>query len=249
MRPFMTCAGLIVAIALTSCNNTASDGKNPQPVAIQNPTQTERVKPNAGKGNLQGQVMFNSTPVENIEVKLCEKFTRFMGGGCNGKTYKAKTDKEGYYVLTDIPPGKYEALLVRVFNTESYIFATKGFAGLDDVAYEVTADKTEFVDPRHLYKSDLKLANPTAGATVAGEKLDLKWTAYKDAAYYTVSLYPQDSSKNPTAKGFYDKRVEGTTFALEQPLVKGEYRWTVSAYNQDEKKLAQSADDIVFTVK
>jgi hypothetical protein len=41
-----------------------------------------------------GKVLYNSKPVENIEVKLCETFSQFLGG-CSGKTYTARTDKGG----------------------------------------------------------------------------------------------------------------------------------------------------------
>src|SRR4026208_2379292 len=70
----------------------------------------EKVKPAPGTGNVQGKVLFNGKPVENIEVKLCETFNRFLGG-CGGKTYTARTDKDGDYVITNVPPKVYEGLL------------------------------------------------------------------------------------------------------------------------------------------
>src|SRR5258707_5890268 len=118
----------------------------------------EKIKPVPGTGNVQGKVLYNGKPVENIEVKLCETFNRFLGG-CGGKTYTARTDKDGDYVITNVPPKVYEGLLARVFDTDSYIFATSGIAGLSANKYEVLADKTLFASPTNLYKGDLKLVN------------------------------------------------------------------------------------------
>src|SRR5262245_8809548 len=57
----------------------------------------EKVKPAPGTGNVQGKVLYNNAPVENIEVKLCETFSRFISG-CSGQIYSAKTDKDGDFV-------------------------------------------------------------------------------------------------------------------------------------------------------
>src|SRR5918999_5160856 len=89
----------------------------------------EKVKPAPGTGNVQGKVLYNNAPAENIEVKLCETFSRFLSG-CGGKTFTAKTDKDGDFVVANVEPKEYEALTVRVFDTDSYIFATSGIAGI-----------------------------------------------------------------------------------------------------------------------
>src|SRR5947209_14214348 len=38
----------------------------------------EREKPEAGKGNVQGKVFYNSKPVAGIEVKLCQTFSQYL---------------------------------------------------------------------------------------------------------------------------------------------------------------------------
>ena len=74
------CLCLVAAISLMSCKpgnkNSASNGS-----ANSSATEPERgesgvekVKPASGTGNVQGKVLFNGKPVENIEVKLCETF-------------------------------------------------------------------------------------------------------------------------------------------------------------------------------
>jgi hypothetical protein len=217
---------------------------SPTPVSANAETGVEKVKPAAGMGNVQGKVFYNSKPAENIEVKLCEKFNRFFGG-CSGKTYVARTDKNGEYVITDVEPKVYEGLLARVFETDSSIFAASGVAGLSSTKYEITADKTLFVSPTNLFKSDLKLLNPKAGAKVSAQNLELRWDAYPDAAYYKFSIFPEDPS---ITSPYVNERLEATSFAIDKPLQKGTYRWEVEAYNSADQKLAESSNDIKFTI-
>jgi hypothetical protein len=207
-------------------------------------TGVEKVKPAAGTGNVQGKVMYNSKPAANIEVKLCEKFNRFFGG-CDGEKYTAKTDNDGIYVVANVPPKTYETLLAKVFDTDNSIFATTGFAGISAAKYEVVADKTLFVNTVHLFKSDLKLQAPKAGDKVSTKSLELKWQGYPDAAYYKFSVHAND---HLVTSPYINKRVDGTSFVLDTPLQKGTYRWQVEAYNSDDRKLAESADDIEFTI-
>jgi hypothetical protein len=238
--------GVMAAIALTSCkggNKSATNSDSANSAAQPGETGIEKVKPAPGTGNVQGKVLYNSKPAENIEVKLCETFSRFLGG-CGGKTYTARTDKDGEYVITNVAPKTYEALTAQVFDTDSYVFATSGI-GISSAKYEVAADKTFFVRPINLFKSDLKTLNPKAGAKVSAKALELKWEPYPDAAYYKFSIYPDDSS---TTSPYINQRVEGTSFGLDKPLQKGTYRWQVEAFNKDDKKLSESGDDIKFTV-
>jgi hypothetical protein len=204
----------------------------------------EKIKPAPGTGNVQGKVLYNSKPVENIEVKLCEKFNQYFGG-CSGKTYTARTDKDGEYVISNVEPKVYEGLLARVFETDSSIFAASGIGGLSSTKYEVSADKTLFVSPTNLFKSDLKVLNPKAGAKVSAQKLELKWESYPEAAYYKFSIYPEDSS---FTSPYINERVEGTSYGIDKPLQKGTYRWQVAAYNSADQKLSESGDDIKFTI-
>ena len=148
-------------------------------------------------------------------------------------------------MITNVPPKTYEALTAQVFDTDSYIFATTGI-GISSAKYDVVADKTFFVTPIHLFKSDLKTVNPKAGSKVSADGLELKWEAYPDATYYKFSIFADDSS---VSAPYTNERVEATTFALDKPLQKGTYRWEVSAFNKDDRKLAESADDVKFTVQ
>ena len=239
-----------VAVASTGCgglNKSTTNSESSAPTksnAAQPEAGVEKAKPAPGTGNVQGRVLYNSQPVENIEIKLCETFNRFMGG-CTGQAYTARTDKDGEYLITSVAPKTYEALTARVFDTDSYVFATSGIAGISAEKYDVTADKTFFVSPIHLFKSDLKILNPKAGAKVTLSGLELKWESYPDAEYYKFSIHPDDSS---ITSPYINERVEATSFVLDKPLEKGTYRWRVDAFNKGNRKLSESADDIKFTV-
>jgi hypothetical protein len=233
----------------TSTNNSATPAASPSPAATAGDTTAaatgvEKQKPAPGTGNVQGKILFNGKPVESVEVKLCEKFNRFFGG-CSGKTYTARSDDEGDYVIANVPPADYEGLLARVFNTDSWVFATTGVGGLSASKYTVAADKTLFVNPTSLFKSDLKSVSPKAGSKVSGQGLELKWDAYPEAAYYKFSLYATDPG---VTSPYINERVDGTSFTLEKPMPKGTYRWELEAYNGDGQKLSENDDDIKFTI-
>jgi hypothetical protein len=254
------CACLAAALSLGACAGGGGNGNSPSanatasnatasssPGAKPSPaseTGVEKVKPAPGTGNVQGKVVYNGKPAAGVDVKLCEKFNQFFGG-CSGKTFTAKTDEGGEYVITNVEPLTYESLMARVFDTDSYVFATTGITGLSSAKYEVAADKTLFVRPTSLFKSDLKLLNPKAGSKVSAQGLELKWQEYPDAAYYKFSVYPTDPA---VTSPYVNERVEATTFAADKPLAKGEYRWQVDAYNAADQKLAESGRDIKFTV-
>src|SRR3954470_23474494 len=106
--PSKTAAGAHANASPAGANNSNTSG------AAEAATGVEKVKPAAGTGNIQGKVLYNGKPVPNIDVKLCEKFNRFFGG-CSGKTFAAKSDADGDYVIANVPPMSYEGLTVRVF--------------------------------------------------------------------------------------------------------------------------------------
>lgn len=235
---------LTAALVFSGC--AKKDG--PPAAASGNPAApvegVEKVKPAAGTGNVQGKVLYNNGPVENIEVRLCETFSRFLSG-CGGKIYTAKTDKDGDFVITNVEPKEYEGLTVRVFDTDSYVFATQGVAGIAAAKYNVVADKTLFVTPTHLFKGDLKTVSPKAGSTVSAQDLELNWEAYPDAAYYKFTLSPDNHQITPP---YINERVEAASFKVNKPLEKGSYRWKVEAFNGSNRKLSETSDDIKFTI-
>lgn len=209
-------------------------------------TGTEKEKPSAGKGNVQGKAMFNEQPAVGVEVKLCKTFNQYMGG-CGGETLKAKTDAAGEYFFKDVAPGEYEGLTVQVFNTPYYVFATSGFVSA--AKYKIEADKTYFAPDTHLFKNDLKVTSPKAGSKIAPENIEVKWDAYPDAAYYKMSVHADSASGAETVYDFINKRVDGDSFVLDKPLKAGSYSVKVEAFNSNDRKLSQSSSDMKFSVR
>jgi hypothetical protein len=226
-------------------SSSKSEAKPDDKGVLRSGTGEEKEKPAAGKSNVQGKVFFNSAGAPNIEVKLCEKFNQFMGG-CQGQTYTTRTDGNGEYLIKDVPPGIYEGLIAKVFDTPFYVFATSGL--ISSAKYELVADQTFFAPDTNLFKSDLKLLNPKAGAKVSPDGIELKWDQYPSAAYYKFSIYADTSTGAETIYDYINKRIEGTSNILEQPLKPGSYRVQVVAYNSNDVKIAESPDDIKFTV-
>lgn len=203
----------------------------------------EKSKPEAGKANVQGKVFYNEKPAEGIEVKICEKFSRFIGG-CDGETFKTKTDANGEYLFANVTPGTYEGLLVKVFDSKSYVFATKGI-GISSAKYKFDADKTFFAPDTNLFKDDLKIQSPKANSAVKGENLEIKWDAYPDAAYYELSVSPENFD---TDSSISNEKVEGTSYKVAKNLKSGKYSLGLTAYNANKKKLAEMAENVEFTV-
>ena len=208
-------------------------------------TGTEKEKPAAGKGNVQGKAFYNERPAAGVEVKLCQKFNRFFGG-CSGETFTTKTDDAGEYLIKDVPPGIYEGLTVRVFDTPYFVFATSGI--VQSAKYKIEEGETFFAPDTNLFKQDLKLVSPKAGAKIGGSNIEVKWNAYPDAAYYKFSVYADTASGAKPEYDFINRRVEELSYVLDKPLSPGSYTCKVEAYNGNDVKLSQSSNDIKFTV-
>jgi hypothetical protein len=235
----------------TDTSNTATSNTTKPPVkpdsdgTIPSGTGVEKEKPAAGKGNVQGKVFYNNQPAEGVEVKLCETFSQYLSG-CGGETLTARTDGAGEYLIKNVPPRIYEALTVKVFNTDYYIFATSGI--VQSAKYKIEADQTYFAPDTHLFKNDLKLLNPKAGSKIGANNIEVKWESYTDAAYYKFSIYADISTQAKTEYDYINKRVDGLSYVLDKPLSPGSYTCKVEAYNGNDIKLAQSSSDIKFTV-
>ncbi|HEV7842068.1 MAG TPA: hypothetical protein VGO69_00150, partial [Pyrinomonadaceae bacterium] len=163
-----------------------------------------------------------------------------------GETFVTKTDSNGEYLIKDVPPRIYEGLIVKVFDTNYYVFATSGI--VQTAKYRIEADKTFFAPDTQLFKQDLKLLSPKAGSKIGGSNIEVKWDAYPDAAYYKFSIYADSSTGAKTEYDYINKRVDGLSYALDKPLSPGSYTCKVEAYNSNDIELSESSDDIKFTV-
>jgi hypothetical protein len=229
-----------------SSPGTSTAVKKSNDDTIPSGTGTEKQKPAAGKGNVQGKVFYNGKPASGIEVKLAEKFNRFLGEP-TGEVLVTKTDAAGEYLIKDVTPRLYEGLLVKVFDAPYYQFATAGFVG--SAKYKIEPDHTYFAPDTNLFKGDLKLLSPKAASKVGPSKIEIKWAPYPDAAYYKFSVNADSQTGAKTEYDYINKRVDGVSYVLDKPLTPGTYSCTVSAYNAGDVKLSESASDIKFTVK
>lgn len=208
-------------------------------------TGVEKEKPAPGTGNVQGKALYNERPAAGVEVKLCQKFNQYFGG-CGGQTYTSKTDDAGEYLIKGVPPGVYEGLIVKVFATNYYVFATSGIVSA--AKYKIEDGQTFFAPDANLFKNDLKLTSPKAGAKTAAANIEVKWEPYPEAAYYKFSIFADTSTGAKTEYDYINKRVDGQSYVLDKPLSPGTYTCKVEAYNGNDTKLSQSASDIKFTV-
>ena len=229
----------------TTAKKTAPPTKPNEDGTIPSGTGVEKEKPSPGKGNVQGRVLYNEKPAAGIEVKLCSTFNRFLGG-CGGETFTTKTDANGEYLIKDVPPKTYEGLVVKVFDSDYYVFATSGI--VSSAKYKIEEGQTFFAPDTNLFKQDLKLLSPKAGSKVAGDGIEVKWGPYPDAAYYKLSIYADSSSGAQPNYDYIGRRVDGESFSLDKPLTPGTYTVKLEAYNGNDVKLAESSGDIKFTV-
>jgi hypothetical protein len=223
----------------TSSGQPNDDGTIPSGTGV------EKERPAPGTGNVQGKALYNGQPAAGVEVKLCETFNQYFGG-CKGETFTSRTDNEGEYLIKNVPPKIYEGLIVKVFDTDYYVFATSGI--IQSAKYKIEEGQTFFAPDAHLFKNDLKLLSPKAGAKISPGNIEVKWDAYPDAAYYKFSIYADSSSGATTEYDYINKRVDGLSYVLDKQLSPGSYTCKVEAYNSNDIKLAQSASDIKFTV-
>jgi hypothetical protein len=234
-----------VGTTTSTTKKTTSAGEPDKDGIISSGTGVEKEKPAAGTGNVQGKALYNGQPAAGVEVKLCETFSQYVSG-CGGETFTAKTDDAGEYLIKNVPPRIYEGLIVKVFDTDYYIFATSGI--VSSAKYRIEEGKTFFAPDTNLFKNDLKLLSPKAGSKLDASNIEVKWDAYPDAAYYKFSIYADSSSGAATEYDYINKRVDGLSYVLDKPLTPGSYRCEVTAYNSKDIRLSKSADDIKFTV-
>jgi len=53
---------------------------------------------------------------------------------------------------------------------------------------------------------------------MGANNIEVKWESYTDAAYYKFSINPDSSSGAQTNYDYINKRVDGTSYVLDQPL-------------------------------
>jgi len=187
-----------------------------------------------GKGNVAGLVLWNSQPVPQAAVWLCEDFK----GNCVGiYQYKTNTDKNGYFVFQNVTPGEY-LVAINSFSTGWFMFY---FDSAGSKMQKVSAGMDLILDPWNIWKIDLHTVAPKDGQVMSNAHPTFSWDPYPDAAYYLFSIYERVMVNNSLKDVLVDKRVDGNEFILEEIALKTcNYYWTVKAYNTNEVLIAQS---------
>ncbi len=246
-------AGVIV-IAVVGCNKTnetapvtpvaqnSSATSSPSQVPVTVVTEKEpnapQRKPAAGKGNAIGRVLYDGKGAANIEVQLCEKIG-FIGG-CTGKSFGAKTDKDGFYIVDNVTPGSY-SLAVRIFTSNKFIYPTSGI--LSAATFNIEKDKSLDIRTVNLWKVDLQTTTPKNGATVNVAQPKFTWKSYPAASNYKVTV----RAKSGIADSM-DMETGETSIAAEKPLLNGDYKWSVEASNAQGVKIAETSSPSNFKV-
>lgn len=224
------------ATANSTPPNAASVSQTPATETSERSSTAPPVKPPPGFGNAQGRVLWNEKGAAGILVRLCGDIS--MVGGCTGKTYSAKTDKDGNYTVDKVPPGDY-SLAVRIFDTDAFVYPTSGI--LSAAKFHIDKDKTLDIRATNLYKTDLQIVSPKAGEVVKTGSPKLTWKAYPGAAEYEVTL-SSSGSENQTIK------TASNSASPDQPLLNGDYTWKIEANNANGVKIAETNDSTPFKV-
>lgn len=195
------------------------------------------ITPSPGKGNVEGQVVWNSKPAPGIQLRLCAEMDPISG--CKGASHQAVSNAGGAFRFVDVAPGDY-GLAMRVFDTNDWLFVTSEFQGARTFA--VKAGETLDVRTQNLFKTDLKLGAPASAANLTSATPVLKWQSYESAAYYQVYLGADHGDAI-----FVNERVEAAELAVAEPLLNCAYNWKVEAFNAAKFKIAES-DRLRFKV-
>lgn len=242
------------ALVLSGCNSPSSSppsssapstvqpalktSATPAPVTTTDDTPAPQRKPAAGLGNAIGRVLYNGQGAPNIEVQLCEEI--LLIGGCGGKSYPGKTNKDGFYIIDKVKPGEY-ALAVRVFDSNKFLYPTAGI--MSAAKFKIEKDESFSVRAVNLWKTNLQVDSPKNGSTVKTGQPKLAWKAYPSAANYKVTIRTKGGA------GASETLETGdTSIAPSKSLLNGEYQWRVEAANADGTKIAETPDDATFKV-
>ncbi|MBK8900900.1 MAG: hypothetical protein IPM53_06950 [Anaerolineaceae bacterium] len=236
---------LLLLTFVTGCDLWGSDVADSAEASSDETAAAEELKytgepPADDKGNVFGEIRWNGTGADKLEVALCSDFSSFSG--CKNSPLTTTTDANGRYLFKDIDPGVY-ALSVKVFETDDWLYISNGI--FSSMEFDVKAGKTLTVGIQDIFKLDLILLEPIDGGTVPGDSTHLRWNPYRNpqADYYKVSLYPDEGDAI-----VFDERVEESTLAVELLPVSCGYRWYVEAFNGDGVKITESAEPFTFVV-
>lgn len=231
----------VLVIVIMGCRlpETAEPGATAVPTVTPIPRpQYTGPAPQANRGNVFGQVMWNGSGAADLDLLLCQDFS--VLGGCKGRAYTAVTNADGIYLFTDVEPGTY-ALAIRVFDSDSWLYITDGILSTAEIT--VRAGEILPIENQIIYKLDLKAENPADQSRIKSGSQTLSWATYPDADYYQVYLTPEKGGAI-----FVNERVGENQVTAEIPPINCDYRWSVEAFNSDGIKIAETGEFARFHV-
>jgi hypothetical protein len=215
--------------------NTPTPAPTPTPTPTLIPTPV-MPPPAAGMGNVWGRLLWNDQPVPGATVRIGTGVTIVIGGKdrLHEPVYETTTDSDGYYIFTDVQPGRY----LREIRIWDQIFHPDGWTFYHP--FTVEAGKIVSKSDHDLVKRDLKLLSPQDGEELETPATALTWEPYPVAAYYMVHLRYETWKEALLEEQRVDQASIALTTALPRPLLPGEYGWSVKAYNANETLVTES---------
>lgn len=168
-------------------------------------------------GVVRGHVRWNEQPIAGVTVRVCSDVSE-------SRCQSAVTDSEGDYIISDLPPGKYE-FYTRVPGDEP---STRWLSG----AVAVESGKTYTQKTVDVTKSDLELISPLPqypNLKLSTSTPTLTWKAYPGADNYTVMVSLRADRTLKTVVS--NEHAETPNYTINVPLVPGGYIWSVFAYH------------------
>ena len=212
----------------------------PTPTPTPTPTITPMATPGPNFGAAHGRILWNDEGASGASSRLCQDYN-WISGTCSGRQYDTTAGTNGWYEFTDVVPDSY-CHLVRLAGEPVWWY--KSFIiGCSEIT--IRAGEVRRIDDFHVAKTDLALLSPADDSTLDTNQPTLVWAAYPFAAYYKVYLR-RESPSSETILNWV--RVDGIAITVPDPLSGGRYRWSVNAYNANDRRIAYSSRDYYFTV-
>ncbi len=194
--------------------------------------------PEAGTGNLYGNLLWNGSPLPDHAIQACTDANYKYE--CESAVFSATTDSDGAFVIANIPPGEYQ-VVIHAINQEKWLDVRDLTDDYSDV--EITANQCLAAGNIHLIKFDLFQKGPGNKAKLTDPRPVLTWDAYPDAAYYEVYMGADQGEAI-----FVQERTDTNQIAPQEDLPVCNYNWKVKAFNSQSVAIAETEDFFYFYI-
>jgi len=202
------------------------------------PSDYDGPAPQAGRSNLYGHLLWNSSPLQDLEIQACPDAN--YKNECEQPVYSTKSDASGAFIIADILPGEYE-VVVHAINQEKWLDVrdlTEDYSTM-----EIAANLCISTGNINLIKYDLFQKSPPNNAKLSEARPVLTWDAYPDAAYYELYWGAEEG------KAIYvHERVESNEATPQADVPTCRYSWKVTAFNAQAVAIAETEEFFSFYV-